>query len=259
MKGEQLALGVQLREAASFENFFAGPNHSVLSTLRDYPQSPAGAGLLIYGGAGAGKTHLLQALCREVATPGLRAVYLPLRDLAAQGPASFEGILEGLEQAALLCLDDIDAVLENEQWALHLLRLVDLRRSHDQHLVLAAARAPERLTATRNDLLTRLSAATVLGLKPLQDPHRQDLLRGQALARGLEMPDEVLRWLLSQLPRNTGSLLQALDQLDQASLAAQRRLTLPFVQKTVQALLQSELPLPAPAQTESDRRIPAPQ
>ena len=70
----------------------------------------------------------------------------------------------------------------------------------------------------------------VIGLKPLDDSGREALLRDRSAARGLELPAEVSRWLLNHLPRDTGSLLAALEQLDRASLSAKRRLTLPFVQ-----------------------------
>jgi DnaA family protein len=58
-----------------------------------------------------------------------------------------------------------------------------------------------------------------------------------------------VRWLLSHLPRDPHTLIAALDRLDQASLAEQRRLTLPFAQQVVGPLLQHELPLPAAERT----------
>ncbi|MBI3171531.1 MAG: hypothetical protein HYZ32_02940, partial [Hydrocarboniphaga effusa] len=70
----------------------------------------------------------------------------------------------------------------------------------------------------------------IFGLKPLTDDDRGQFLRERARARGLELPEEAARYLLIHLPRGTGDLLQALDALDRASLSAQRRLTLPFVQ-----------------------------
>ncbi len=47
------------------------------------------------------------------------------------------------------------------------------------------------------------------------------------------LPPEVSRWLLTQLARDTGSLLAGLEQLDRASLSAKRRLTLPFVKSVL--------------------------
>lgn len=219
MIGAQLPLAVQLRDTASFDTFFAGPNADIVPALRKLQGSA-----LLFGPPDSGRTHLLQAVCRLA-----NGRYLPLAAFAKHGP----GALEGFEHTSLLCLDDIDAVCADRDWALALLRLLDARRAAGQTQLLSASAAPERLNVALPDLRTRLSACAVFGLRPLTDDDRVQLLRTRALARGLELPDEVARWLLKTRDRSTGALLAALDQLDRASLSAKRRLTLPFVQSVL--------------------------
>ena len=88
------------------------------------------------------------------------------------------------------------------------------------------------------DLRTRLAACAVFGLKPLADADLRALLQKRARRRGLELPDEVAEFLLRRLPRDVPSLLAALDTLDRNSLSAQRRLTIPFVQQALPALVR---------------------
>lgn len=246
MKGRQLALGVQLSESASFEAYFAGRNAQTLAVLREYPDAAAGNGVFLFGAAATGKTHLLHALVRDAAARQRRVAYLPLREIAGDGPQ----VLAGLEQHDLICADDVDAVLDDAGWALALLRLLDARRTAHRHVVLAARAAPDRIGAGRPDLLTRLASCILLALKPLPDAQRGALLRSRARARGLELADDAVRWLLTHLPRDPATLIAALDRLDHASLAEQRRLTLPFVQQTVLPLIQRELALPSGAPAE---------
>src|SRR5882724_8396255 len=196
MKGQQLALSVHLRDAARFESFFSGPNAAVIGSLRTYLDAPAGNGLLLFGAPGLGKTHLLQALVRDAATRRLAMAYLPLREPGASDPEA----LDGLEAQSLVCLDDIDAALRDARWSLGLLRLLDALRAGRRHFLLSARSAPERLPILHSDLSTRLSACTLLGLRPLKDADRSELLRSRARARGLELPVEALRWLLTHLP-----------------------------------------------------------
>jgi DnaA family protein len=216
MRGQQLALSVQLRESASFDSFFSGPNAAAVTALRD----PQGC-LLLYGAVGSGRTHLLQAVARAQHCP-----YLPMAEIGGIGP----DVLEGLEHAALLCLDDLDAVCNRRDWALALLRLLDQRHALGSALIIASNTPPDRMEIALPDLRTRLMRAAIFGLKPLTDDDRTQFLRERAQARGLDLAPEVSRWLLTQLARDTGSLLAALEQLDRASLSAKRRLTLPFVQ-----------------------------
>lgn len=233
MKGQQLPLSVQLRESASFETFYIGPNALAVNALRELDGT-----VLIYGAASSGRTHLLQAVARERRCP-----YLPLTELREMGPDA----LEGLSQPAVLCLDDLDAVSDDRDWAMALLRLLDARRSTRKLTVLSAGAAPDRANIALPDLRTRLMLCAVFGLKPLDDTDRETLLRERARARGLEMPPEVSAWLMKQLPRDAGSLLNALDALDRAALSAKRRLTVPFVQTVIAQTAPGEKHVPSSA------------
>lgn len=219
MKGQQLPLSVQLRESASFDTFYVGPNALAVNALHELDSA-----VLIFGATASGRTHLLQAVARDRHCP-----YLPLMDIREMGP----DVLEGLDQPAVLCLDDLDTVSDDLDWSMALLRLLDARRSANKITVLSASAAPDRANIALPDLRTRLMLCAVFGLKPLDDNDRETLLRERARARGLEMPVEVSAWLMKQLPRDAGSLLSALDALDHAALSAKRRLTVPFVQSVL--------------------------
>lgn len=227
MKGLQLPLGVALAQAASFETFHAGPNGDVLAALRTTLDADAPALTFVFGPAASGKSHLLQALAREAAR-SRRCAYVPLRVHAAETPAD---VLEGLEECELVCLDDLEAVLDPESpWPVPLLRLLDGLRARGGRAVIAAAAGPERLPVPLRDLRTRLLAAAVYGLRPFDDADRAALLAARARDRGLDLPADAARLLLERLPRDTGSLVAALDDIDHALLSARRKLSLSFVQ-----------------------------
>jgi DnaA family protein len=72
-------------------------------------------------------------------------------------------------------------------------------------------------------------------LHPLDDAGRRDVLRDRAQRRGLILEDAALDWLLTRTDRDLGALVALLDRLDRASLAAQRRITVPFLRQTLGA------------------------
>lgn len=232
MINAQLPLGVQLRDRPDFESYYAGPNRDVVGALYDVAagQPP---GLYLYGTRGQGKSHLLQACVHAADRAGRRTAYLPLADLAEVGPAA----LAGLEHHDVLCLDDLDTVVADRDWAVALLRLLDRRRTEGQAVLVAAEAALERLPCAFEDLRSRLSVLSVYGLRPLDDVNRANLLAERMKGRGLHMPGEVARFLLARLPRDTGTLIEAVDRLDAASLSAKRRVTIPLAQSALRELL----------------------
>jgi DnaA-homolog protein len=227
----QLPLGVQLRESASFNTFFAGPNIELVHQLENIVAAAAGSTSVhfVCGPECSGKTHLLQATSRAAGAQGRSSAYLPLTELVQSGPA----VIEGMAQQSLVCLDDVDAVVGHRNWEEALMALSDGLRASGGHLLATATRPPMELGLVLKDLATRLAWGPVYALRALSDDDKIRLLQQRALGRGLELPEEVGRFLLTRSSREIPALLSVLDRLDHASLAAQRRLTLPFVRTTL--------------------------
>lgn len=222
MQGEQLPLGIQLRDDARFDDFQQGDNAELIERLNALATQEDGQ-LYLHGSFG--KTHLLQAACKAAMAAGRSAAYLPLADLKSMGA----DILEGMSGRELLCLDDVQSVSEDQAWALALMRLCDAARAEGGSVVFAADASLAELAVAVPDLGTRLGWGAVYALKPLSDEDKLAALRVRAQARGLDMPTEVGRYLLSRSPRDLSALMETLSHLDMASLAAKRRLTIPFV------------------------------
>jgi DnaA family protein len=228
---EQLALNLRLRDASSFENYFVARNREAVERLQHAvrslgraPQAPA-SWLVLWGEPGTGKTHLLEAACRAAQEQGQAPLYVPLAENAGLTTA----LLEDVEQAPLVCVDDIDAVAGDATWEAALFALYERLRAHGGMLVLAARTSPAAIGLKLADLATRLAAGLVYQLQPLTDEEKIAALRLRARRRGLEMTGEVANYLLTRFPRDMHSLFALLDKLDAATLVAQRRLTIPFL------------------------------
>lgn len=228
---EQLALNLRLRDASSFENYLATRNREAFERLQQTvqglsaaPLAPA-SWLVLWGEPGTGKTHLLEAACRRAQALGHAPRYVPLSQKAVFLPA----LLEDADQAPLVCVDDVDAIAGDAAWEAALFALYERLRAQGGMLVLAARNSPAAVGLKLADLATRLCAGLVYQLKPLSDAEKIAALRLRAQRRGLEMTEEVASYLLTRFPRDTHSLFLLLDKLDTATLAAQRRLTIPFL------------------------------
>ncbi|TLY95649.1 MAG: hypothetical protein E6K44_02090 [Gammaproteobacteria bacterium] len=72
-------------------------------------------------------------------------------------------------------------------------------------------------------------------LRVLDKHEQQAALQLRARLRGFELPAETLLWLQRRFPRDMRSLYALLDTLDEAALAAQRRLTIPFIREVLRS------------------------
>jgi DnaA family protein len=225
---EQLPLGVRLRTSSTFATFSAGDNVALVAALEARARDPSLAPLWLWAPERAGKTHLLQAACARAAEHGAASAYLPL---SADWPAP--AMLAGLESLALVCLDDLDAVAGDAGWERALFVLYNELAERGGRLAFATRVPPAALAVGLPDLRSRLSAALVFRLQPLDEEAGVGALKGRALALGLELPDDVVQYLLRRLPRRYAELCDVLDRLDAAALARQRRLTVPFVRSVL--------------------------
>jgi DnaA family protein len=199
--------------------------------LRALAAGASAIGVYLHGAPATGKTHLLLATCAEAEDAGLRVAYLALRGLGGRVRAA----AEGLEAADLLALDDLDAIAGSREDEIALFDLHNRLRDAGRGLLYAAADAPDALGLGLPDLRSRLAQCARWALPVLDDAGRAELLRQRAAARGLDFEDAALEWLLRRASRDLGNLTAIFDRLDRASLAAQRRLTVPFLRQVLEA------------------------
>ncbi|PIQ42440.1 MAG: DnaA regulatory inactivator Hda [Gammaproteobacteria bacterium CG11_big_fil_rev_8_21_14_0_20_46_22] len=227
---EQLTLGVQLEDNASFENFYPAKNTQVLASVREMARGRGEHYLLLWGKQGAGCSHLLQAACRETASIGLPAMYLDMACLAACGSVD---AFDNLEALHLVCLDNIDALAGQDDWEEALFHFFNRMRESGHRLIMSLHQAPKNVLFRLADLRSRLSWGVVYQLHALDEEEKKKALYFRAEHRGFTLSEPVADYLLRHCQRDMATLANILDQLDQASLSAQRKLTVPFVKSVL--------------------------
>lgn len=227
MSTPQLPLHLRWREHPRLVDFVPGANAAALAAVTALAGECDSASrvLLLRGETATGKTHLLLAACQETSRNGAGAAYLPLTELRATSPAAST---DGLHHCALVCLDDLQAVAGDSAWEEALFHLYNRCETSGAALLVGLRASVSSLGLALPDLRSRLNAGVTLTLRPLDDTGRAEVLRRRARARGLELPDEVLAYLLGRHARDLHSLSGLFERLDRAALAGQRRLTVPL-------------------------------
>ena len=221
----QLPLALRYPPDQRMETYIAAPEGSI-AQLRELAR-PAGGAIYLQGAEGVGKTHLALATCAAAEASGGRATYLPLQ--AARGRLS--QALQALEGSALAAFDGLDAIAGDRADEVALFDFHNRARSAGVALLYTARLAPDQLPLVLPDLRSRLSQCARLVLDPLDDAGRREVLRERAHRRGLVIDDAAYDWLLRRVGRDLAGLTSLLDRLDRASLAAKRRITVPFLRE----------------------------
>lgn len=187
--------------------------------------------LYLAGPAGSGKSHLLLAACAEARRLQQPASYLPLASVAGR----VGQMLEGQDATGLLCLDGIECIAGNREDEVALFHFHNSTRQRGGRMIYAATAMPLALGIGLPDLVSRLEQCTRLALQAPDEATRRTVLRERAARRGLELDDAVLDFLFKRVGRDLAGLTALLDRLDRASLATQRRITIPFVRGVLDA------------------------
>lgn len=228
MKPTQIPLRIRLRDSSVFASYYGGRNQPAVDALLSLAPAVPPTCVWLHGPRASGKTHLLQAACVKWSEQGAATAYVPLGEVGSD-----PDVLSGYGQLALVAIDDTEIIAGNDAAERALFRLHQELDEGGGHLVVSGSSPPAALSFKLRDLASRLNGGLVLTLQALDDAEQLKALQLRAQLRGFELPEETVQYLQRRMPRDMASLCAFLDELDEASLVAQRKLTVPFVREVL--------------------------
>ena len=233
---EQIPIQFDLKAEQSFTSFYTACHQEVIQYLTDTASGKANQQIYLWGSKGLGKTHLLQACCQQAHQRQRSAFYLPLQKNQLPAP----DVLEGLEALDLVCIDNIENCAGDSAWELALFNFYNLNRDSDHQLIISAHCPPNFLPLELPDLKTRMSWGLTLKLQELSDAERIAALTCKAKHLGFEISPRVGQFLNKHYARDLPTLWELLPKLEQATLIAKRKLTVPFLKQILANGKESE-------------------
>jgi DnaA family protein len=212
---EQLLLELAPTPEPTLGNFHPGGNATV-PDLMSATLEGAHPVLYLWGLPGSGKSHLLRAANAAARSRGLRSLYVAAGNLAIIG------------EPDLLTVDDVEELSAAAQIA-----LFDAfnRMRATGGVIVASGAVPPTDLRLREDLRTRIASGVVMQLHPLSEDEKRAVLAAHARQLGLSLAPEILDTLIARFARDLGSLIAAIDALDQHSLRTKRPITLPLLRE----------------------------
>lgn len=231
---QQLAFAIQSYPKANLNDFIWTKNALLKQQIELTLSGKGERFLYLWGSPGCGKSHLLQGICQwagqTISNTSNRVLYLPLSILAKWGPAS----LEGIGPQDVITIDDLDTIAGQLPWERALFDLYNQIFDSDKGILIASSCVPPiASTIILNDLRSRLHWGLSMEVKAPDDQDKVMVLKNKAKQRGFSLEEHVAFYLIHRCGRNMNDLDDILNQLDQASLVAKRKVTIPFVKSVL--------------------------
>lgn len=235
----------------TFENFVVGPsNRFAHAAAYAVGEAPAKAynPLYIYGGVGLGKTHLLQAIGHKVLEkhPHLKVVYVSSEKFTNDFiDALKKGEMEGFRHRYrhvpdILLLDDIQFLGGKEQTEVEFFHTFNSLYEESRQIVITSDKPPQEIANLEERLRSRFEWGLITDIQPPELETRLAILKTKVEKDHLNIPDEVLYFLASQIPSNIRKLEGALITVVAQSSVMKVPVSVEFAEKTLKDFLVSK-------------------
>ncbi|MGL4944491.1 MAG: DnaA ATPase domain-containing protein [Thermoguttaceae bacterium] len=245
------------RSVMTFDNFVVGMSNRMARTVLDHVVAEPGTmtPLYLYGGSSVGKTHLLEATWRAVhRRPKSKPPILMTSEqftthfigaLRQSGVPNFRAKFRGV---SMVLIDDIPFLAGKRETQVELLNMFDTLLAQGVQIVVTGDRPLSALTMLRPEIVARLSSGMPCEIKPPDASMLLTIAQQMARQRGLDVADDVCRYLAASVGGDARRLSGALHRLHAVTLVAPQSITLSVAQETLHDIAgESGVVTPAPS------------
>ncbi len=224
--------------------FVVGPSNELAFSVASAVMRNPGSSfkhLVIHGGCGLGKTHLLQGLCNGLsrARPDLQWMYLSGEEFTneyiyALKSGRIDFFRSRFRNVDLLVLDDIHFLADKKATQEEFLHTFNAIDATGKAVVLSSDRHPRSITKLSEPLMDRLIASMVVRINAPDYATRREIITRRAAAMSCELPEDVLDFLARSISRNVRELEGALYKLAAYASLTKDPICVSLAQKVVE-------------------------
>jgi chromosomal replication initiator protein len=238
----------------TFENFVEGRSNQLGRAAAwqaaQKPGDRAHNPLLLYGGTGLGKTHLMFAAgnAMRAARPGMRVMYMrseqfmsaftkALYDKTSGGMEAFKRQFQGIDA---LLIDDIQFFAGKDRTQEEFFHTFNALFDGKQQIILTCDRYPREVEGLEPRLKSRLGWGLSVAIDPPDFETRAQIVLSKASERGTVIPEDVANLIAKKMRSNVRDLEGALNTLAARANFTGRPITAEFAQETLRDLLRAQ-------------------
>ncbi len=236
---------IQLSEDYSFDSFVAGPCNRLAYAACQAVSEAVGKTynpLFVHGSAGLGKTHLLQATCRQVKVQnGLaRICFLSCEMFVNHFVQAVErGELHDFRyryrHADVLAIDDIQFLSDHEQSQEEFFHTFNTLYQTQRQIILSSDRSPGEIPALEERLVSRFNWGLVARIDRPCYETRMAIVRKKARTRDIDLPDDVVCFIAGTVDSNTRELEGAIAKVTMLAQVTDRSIDLALAEEALGA------------------------
>lgn len=246
-------LSLHLDERYTFSSFVVGPSnqlaHAASVAVATDPAKNYNP-LFIYGGAGLGKTHLMQAIGWEALRlhPGIRVVYLSAEQFMNEmiSAVRFDKITEFRaryrDHCDILLIDDIQFIAGKKMTQEEFFHTFNFLHSSNKHIIVTSDKYPQDIPALEDRLRTRFQWGLIADIQEPELETRMAILTKKAQRDGLHLPNDVVLFLASSIQSNIRELEGCLVRLGASVRFSGSEISLNMARKILQSILPASAP-----------------
>ena len=242
----------RLRERYSFDRFIVGKgNELAAAAAKGAADSPGNRynPLFLYGAAGLGKTHLLQAVGHEFVNANAHVLYVSAEAFTNQlitaiQNRKMEEFRQQYRQPDALLIDDIQFIAGKEQTQEEFFHTFNELYESGNQIVITSDKSPSLIPHLEERLRTRFEWGLIADLQAPDVETRVAILRAKALEQGLNVPNDVLHLIAARYKKNIRELEGSLTRILAYSRLTREPLSPSLIQSALASLETNEPKLP---------------
>jgi chromosomal replication initiator protein len=239
-----------LNERYVFKNFVIGSSnqfaYSAAKAVSEAPGKTKFNPLLIYGGAGLGKTHLVQAIGHHALFENARArVYYTTSEqftfdfIESIKNNKITELSNFYRNADVLLMDDIQFFIGKERTQEEFFHIFNTLYQNQKQIVLTSDRSPKELQGLEERLVSRFQWGLFVDIQPPDKETRIAIIRKKTESDGIHIPDEVVEFIADNISSNIRELEGSIIKLIAFSSLTKKDISIDLAKEILTANFKS--------------------